>query len=421
MKKKLSVIIAAMLLAAAYMPIAASAIDTMTDAPDGTMVIIGVDTKNDLFVLADGNGTYYTSSSVLKSFVSEDQQVPDWFHILQFHEGVTLYTNEQDGTDQLTISADAVKPGLIETIGYATDWDNRQILTVQSVDPGKSAVLTDGEKTYTYALDWMGGDMKAIDDVDWNTIEPGMTVKCQMLYDVPVIASKMQQATPSIFVITQMEENFAVMMEVDKKQNGHYMLFDVSDWSTGNQFFSDTLAGYHKGDVIEFTGTFSYTDDEEICLFIKPEGTVKKTGSVTDNPQLASFTETYADGNWQLVSGDGTSTPVHMKEEAGYNGRIGNYYTYCGIPIILDSYTSYAPGDLNNDGSSNASDAAMTLIDAAATGAGKDSTLTEAQRSAADCNKDGCVNASDAADILIYAAEYGTGTFSGTFKEYVNS
>ena len=176
MKKKLSVIIAAMLLAAAYMPIAASAIDTMTDAPDGTMVIIGVDTKNDQFVLADGNGTYYTSSSVLKSFVSEDQQVPDWFHILQFHEGVTLHTSEQDGTDQLTISADAVKPGLIETIGYATDWDNMQILTVQSVDPGQSAILTDGEKTYTYALDWMGGDMKAIDDVDWNTIEPGMTV-----------------------------------------------------------------------------------------------------------------------------------------------------------------------------------------------------------------------------------------------------
>ncbi|MBP0973767.1 MAG: leucine-rich repeat protein [Oscillospiraceae bacterium] len=66
-------------------------------------------------------------------------------------------------------------------------------------------------------------------------------------------------------------------------------------------------------------------------------------------------------------------------------------------------------GELNGDGTVNASDAAVILIAAAAIGAGQDSGLTEAQKTAADVNGDGICNASDAAIVLIYAAAVGAG------------
>lgn len=66
-------------------------------------------------------------------------------------------------------------------------------------------------------------------------------------------------------------------------------------------------------------------------------------------------------------------------------------------------------GDLNEDGSVNASDAAQVLIAAANLGAGNSSGLTGAQESAADINHDSHINATDAALILIYAAAVGGG------------
>ncbi|MBP0972767.1 MAG: dockerin type I repeat-containing protein [Oscillospiraceae bacterium] len=79
------------------------------------------------------------------------------------------------------------------------------------------------------------------------------------------------------------------------------------------------------------------------------------------------------------------------------------------VPVIYDAI-AYTCGDLNSDGTTNASDAANVLIAAANMGAGKDSGLTDAQFQAADFNFDGIVNASDAALILQQAAENGAKT-----------
>ena len=68
------------------------------------------------------------------------------------------------------------------------------------------------------------------------------------------------------------------------------------------------------------------------------------------------------------------------------------------------------PGDPNNDGIANASDAAAILIEAAALGAGNTCTFSENQTLAADVNKDQVVNSSDAAVILMYSAAVGSGT-----------
>ena len=73
-------------------------------------------------------------------------------------------------------------------------------------------------------------------------------------------------------------------------------------------------------------------------------------------------------------------------------------------------------GDVNYDGSINASDATVILIDAAARGAGETARSTDAER---DINGDGAVNASDAALVLSYAAALGANATSLTLPAYV--
>ena len=94
------------------------------------------------------------------------------------------------------------------------------------------------------------------------------------------------------------------------------------------------------------------------------------------------------------------------------------------IALSLPAFTiltaNAALGDLNNDGTANASDAAALLIEAARLGSTGRSTFTAAQRTAADIDSDGTVNASDAANILVYAASVGSGIFKGTMQNYAD-
>ena len=77
-------------------------------------------------------------------------------------------------------------------------------------------------------------------------------------------------------------------------------------------------------------------------------------------------------------------------------------------------------GDINNDSTINAGDAAMTLSAAAAYGAtGSYGNLTGAQISAADIDENGSVNASDAAYILQYAAIKGANGKEFDIRELV--
>ncbi|MBR3630268.1 MAG: hypothetical protein IKN55_07345 [Oscillospiraceae bacterium] len=79
---------------------------------------------------------------------------------------------------------------------------------------------------------------------------------------------------------------------------------------------------------------------------------------------------------------------------------------------------SYCAGDLNGDGSVNASDAALTLIAAACIGANGESGLTSMQEVEADVTGDSTVNASDAALILLFSASSSAGAFAGDMLEY---
>jgi len=69
----------------------------------------------------------------------------------------------------------------------------------------------------------------------------------------------------------------------------------------------------------------------------------------------------------------------------------------------------YILGDVNEDGSIDASDASKVLSEYAATATGKASSLSENQKKAADVNTDAAVDAVDASKILAYYASAATG------------
>lgn len=87
---------------------------------------------------------------------------------------------------------------------------------------------------------------------------------------------------------------------------------------------------------------------------------------------------------------------------------------------VKDGEASVPLGDLDGNDAINATDAAMLLSAAAASGAGGDSGLTEEQIKAADLNADGEFDAKDAAIILQYAAYAGAGG-KDTIQDFVKS
>ena len=88
-----------------------------------------------------------------------------------------------------------------------------------------------------------------------------------------------------------------------------------------------------------------------------------------------------------------------------------------GISVFSANADAYALGDVNEDNSVNASDAARVLIASANIGSGQESGLTDSQWNRADYNQDGSVNALDAAGILVFAAEQGAGLTKETEAE----
>ena len=75
----------------------------------------------------------------------------------------------------------------------------------------------------------------------------------------------------------------------------------------------------------------------------------------------------------------------------------------------MDDVKTYTLGDVNEDGSIDASDASQVLAEYASTATGHAPSLSESQRKAADVNIDAAVDAIDASRILAYYASAATG------------
>lgn len=78
-------------------------------------------------------------------------------------------------------------------------------------------------------------------------------------------------------------------------------------------------------------------------------------------------------------------------------------------------------GDIDENGTINASDAAVILQISAMNGAGKEDAVTEIQKQCIDVDGDGEINASDAAIVLMYSASTGSGAYTDTLKKFVGN
>ncbi len=169
---------------------------------------------------------------------------------------------------------------------------------------------------------------------------------------------------------------------------------------------------------VEYPDGGGYTSYRDLgCHVVRPQG-ANYVGTIrfrfdelehlgtTDIPVFRSVLDVY---RLELTLIHSEFAQDHIRRDD--NGR---YRIEHPVPTGESGYS--LKGDPNEDGVLNASDAAVMLIEAARTGAGGDSALTEAQNLAADVNGDGTVNASDASLLLIYAAELGAGNRYATLS-----
>lgn len=188
--------------------------------------------------------------------------------------------------------------------------------------------------------------------------------------------------------------------------------------NTGDLLVSGTsIWGFGDG---SYDDEPSFVLQKELTLF----GTAKKAITTGDN--YAVITQDGALYTWGqnaygvVGNGEKTSSDDLPLFEPSYDDVFVARKIFQGNGSASSSEPDATPGDLNDDNSIDASDAAMILAAAANIGSGADSGLTAAQTAAADINSDGEVNASDAAVILQYAAAKGAGD-AGTFAEFLQA
>ena len=163
---------------------------------------------------------------------------------------------------------------------------------------------------------------------------------------------------------------------------------------------------YNMLDTLDFIDTLSAKRKSAYNSIMKPAQTALKTyvndpitqfAESHDNCILIDTLTGFAGNAWQYTN----LYDLELNPTASGHAWIAD-------TIIKESGLSRT-GDVNDDTSVNASDAADVLQHAASVGAGGNGKFTDDQMIGADVNGDGNINSSDASQILIYAAWEGSG------------
>ena len=159
---------------------------------------------------------------------------------------------------------------------------------------------------------------------------------------------------------------------------------------------------------------YNYSALQELAMQYY-EATTGETADVAEcllagNGKVSIFIRKYDDEEYETTVEGYTVDPLTAK---------GTDFEQHQVDLTNPSGTPDAAlGDVDENGSVNAGDAAEVLIAAAKIGAGMDAGLTDTQRIAADVNGDGAINATDAAVILQYAAAIGSGAENVTIRDF---
>lgn len=177
------------------------------------------------------------------------------------------------------------------------------------------------------------------------------------------------------------------------RANRHVYAELITNFEDGTLSGCDSTSGSAHGgytDTVSIT-TVTMPDDDSMYLTYVPAGTYTLT--YEDIPEGYSAPET-------------TEITITGSQETGY------------FRLVLGGGIFY--GDVDQNGSINAADAALLLKATSAIGSGSASGLTAEQETAADVNTDGTFDAVDASLILRYAAYIGSGG-TLTLSEYLET
>lgn len=142
---------------------------------------------------------------------------------------------------------------------------------------------------------------------------------------------------------------------------------------------------------------------------------------------------------WQVTLMDKNGTSLLTKAISGENATVSlpayeaqadtyyiliendSYYYWTTQYTLTAGYEekAYVVGDVNEDGTIDASDAAQILAAAAKIGSGADGGLTPTQEASANVNADEAIDATDAAAILRYAAAAGSGNEDAVLEDFI--
>lgn len=180
----------------------------------------------------------------------------------------------------------------------------------------------------------------------------------------------------------------------------------IDDYKVSYQYHSDTgqyEAFYSDVRISEMTKTvrFCYNSTEGIW----EADNYSNYYAIMDMTEQGAINKKYLDMlqlTYDEVIALGVDRNTNLLPESGYSydGTVEPGTPFSNLPGL---------GDVNGDGTVDASDAAEILTESALIGTGKAGTFSDAQKAVADFNQDGIMDASDAAQILEYAAAAGVG------------
>lgn len=189
----------------------------------------------------------------------------------------------------------------------------------------------------------------------------------------------------------------------------------VDDYHVSYEYHSDTgeyEAFYSNVEMSEMTKTVRYCYNSEEGIW--EADNYSNYYAIMDMTEQGAIDEKYLDMlqlTYDEVMALGIDRNTNTFPESGYS--------YDGTVEPGTPFSNLLElGDVNGDGTVDASDAAEILKEAALIGVGNSGTFSSEQRTAADVNNDDETDASDAAAILSYAAASGTG-YGGKLEDFV--
>ncbi|MBE6876329.1 MAG: hypothetical protein E7496_06335 [Ruminococcus sp.] len=250
------------------------------------------------------------------------------------------------------------------------------------------------------------------------------------LENITSLSKKRQQAYKSVCnpVTSVMKTAFNDYLH-ELEADGQCLLADIFSEFAGYAYLytnlndlnaNPTAEGHIKiaDAVIEALGLEKKFPPEEPT---ETETTTSTSTSTTTSTSASTTTTSTSTSTTTSTSTSTTTTSTSTSTTTSTSTSTTTTSTSTSTTTSTNPAKKVSVGDLNQDDTVDASDAAVLLKTAANLGAGLPSGLSPELEKAADVNQDDEINSADSALILVYSAGRGTGEITVEFSEYLKT